>query len=60
MAMQRPSPRFRPVQCFIYEISGEMFTQIKRDLYVYAMLVPPGWAPTWATELTETNRNICY
>ena len=30
--MQNPSPRFRQVQFFIYEISG--------DLYGYAMLVP--------------------
>ena len=38
--MQRPSPRFRSEEYFVYEISEEMFTQIYRDLYGDAMLVP--------------------
>ena len=37
--MQRPSPRFRPEEYFVYEISEEMFHTIYRDLYGDAMLV---------------------
>ena len=37
--MQRPSPRFRSEEYFVYEISEEMFYQIYRDLYGDAMLV---------------------
>ena len=38
--MQRPSPRFRSEEYFVYEISEEMFTQIYRDFYGDAILVP--------------------
>ena len=38
--MQRPSPRFRSEEYSVYEILEEMFSQIKRDLYGDAMLVP--------------------
>ena len=47
--MQRPSPRFRSEEYFVYEISEEMF---------YAVLVL-----TWMSSniwRTETSRNICY
>ena len=37
--MQRPSPRFRLEEYFVYEISEEMFSQFNRDLYGDAMLV---------------------
>ena len=55
--MQRPSPRFRSEKYLVYEISEEMFTQIYRDLYGDAMLVP-----TWmGTNIADgTNKNICY
>ena len=33
------------------------FTQIYRDLYGDAMLLPTWMAPTWRT---ETYKNICY
>ena len=38
--MQRTSPRFRSKEYFVYEIFEEMFTQIYRDLYGDAMLLP--------------------
>ena len=40
--MQRPSPRFRPEECSVYEILIKKicFTQIYRDLYGDVMLVP--------------------
>ena len=38
--MQRPLPRFRSEEYFVYEISEESFTQIYRVLYGDAMLVP--------------------
>ena len=39
--MQRPSPRFRSENYFVYKISEEFFfTEIYRDLYGDAMLVP--------------------
>ena len=37
--MQRPSPRFRSEEYFVYEISEEQFYQTYRDLYGDAMLV---------------------
>ena len=42
--MQRPSPRFRSEEFFVYEISEEMFypnsgPKLKRDLYGDTMLV---------------------
>ena len=37
--MQRPSPRFRSEEYFVYEISEEMPIQIYRDLHGDAMLV---------------------
>ena len=37
--MQKPSPRFRSGEYFVYEISEEMFTQIYRDLYGDAIMV---------------------
>ena len=39
--MQRPSPRFRSEEYFVYKISEDMYcsTQIYRDLYGDAMLV---------------------
>ena len=50
--MQRPSPRFRSEKYFVYEISEEMFTQIYRDLYGDAMLVP-----TWmSTNMADGNQ----
>ena len=36
--MQRPSPRFRSEEYFVYEKSEEMFYQTYRDLYGDAML----------------------
>ena len=38
--MQRPSPRFRSEEYFVYEISEKCFQKINRDLYGDAMLVP--------------------
>ena len=38
--MQRPWPRFRSEEYFVYEISEEMFYPNFRDLYGDAMLVP--------------------
>ena len=38
--MQRLSPRFRSEEYFVKEIAEERFTQIYRDLYGDAMLVP--------------------
>ena len=57
--MQRPSPRFRSEEYFVYEISEEMFYS---NLLIEICMETPfwcssGWAPTWRT---ETNRNICY
>ena len=37
--MQRPSPRFRSEECFVYEKSEEIFYPYCRDLYGDAMLV---------------------
>ena len=37
--MQRPSPRFRSEEYFVYEISEEQFYQTYRDLYGDVMLV---------------------
>ena len=51
--MQRPSPRFRSEEYFVYEISEEMFYP---TLYRLVWRRHAG-APTWRT---ETNRNICY
>ena len=36
--MQRPSPRFRSKEYFVYEISEECSSQIYRDLYGDAVL----------------------
>ena len=50
--MQRSSPRFRSEEYFVYEMSEEMFTQIYRDLYGDAMLVP-----TWmGTNMADGNQ----
>jgi len=38
--MQRLSPRFWSQKFFLCKIRGEIFTQIYRDLYGDAMLVP--------------------
>ena len=38
--MQRLSPRFRSQQFYFSEICGDISTQIYRDLYGDAMLVP--------------------
>jgi len=51
-----PSPRFRSEEYFVYEISGEMFTQIYGDLYEDAMLVPIRMGTNMRT---KTNRKIC-
>ena len=38
--MQRPSPRFRSVQFYVFGIFAEMFSQIYRALYGDATLLP--------------------
>ena len=50
--MQIPSPRFRSKQYFAHEISGEIkcFTQIYRDLYGDATLVPIRMSTNMAAE----------
>ena len=51
--MQRPSPRFRSEEYFIYEISEEMFYPNFGDLYGDTMLVPIGGRKPTETSVTE-------
>ena len=49
--MQRPSPRFRSVQCYLFGISSEKcFAQIYRALYGDATLLPTRMGTNMAAE----------
>ena len=54
--MQRPSPRFRPVQFFIYEMSGEMFyLNIKKFLWIRHAGAHPDRHQQGGRKLIETS-----
>ena len=57
--MQRPSPRFRSEEYFVYDrdIGRNVLPKFIEICMETPCWCPPGWAPTWRT---ETNRNICY
>ena len=57
MNIQTVSQRFRSVQCFVWEIFEEMFTQIYKAMYGDAMFVSLGGAQIWRP---EANKNICH
>ena len=50
--MQRPSLNFRSEEYFVYKIFEETFTQIYRDFYGDAMLVPT----QMSTNMADGNR----
>ena len=58
--MQRLSPKFRSQQFFLCEICGESFTQIYRDLYGDAMLVPIRMGTNMAAENQQKHLSLSF